>query len=25
MDKKTKKSGPTVTVQIHEDEVDFMI
>jgi len=25
MDKKAKKSGPTVTVQIHEDEVDFMI
>ena len=25
MDKKTKKSQPTVTVQIHEDEINFMI
>jgi len=25
MDKKTKKPGHTVTVQLHEDEIDFMI
>jgi hypothetical protein len=25
MDKKIKKPGPTVTIQLHEDEIDFMI